>query len=575
MNLLWAEVLIEELLRLGIRLCVIGAGSRSSPLTVAAARHPSMATRVHVDERGAAFYALGHARAMGEPCAWITTSGTATANGFPAIIEASQSRVPLVLLTADRPPELRDTGANQTINQVGLYGTYVRWSADVPCPAADRDPTELLALVDDAVHHARRNPAGPVHLNCMFREPLLPEPDATPAPRPASLTAWRDSKRPYRSDGFYGSNSPAPPPVDEIVQTVSGVSRGLLVAGALHTPGERVAVAQLAGQLGWPMLPDITSGLRLGAGGDLCVAYTDQLLAANSEQPLAAAIVHVGGAITSKRLLNYLARQVGVPYVHLRPDPARLDPNHQVTLRVCADIEPVCARLGETLVPADNPAWLAAWSGSTGTIHAALDAGLAALAVISEPFVARAVSQGIPDNHQLFLGSSMPVRDMDAFGDMDGPSVDVMANRGASGIDGSIATAAGLAAGGGRPVTAVIGDLAFLHDLNSLALLTTGVPVTLVVINNDGGGIFSFLPVARHTDVFEPYFGTPHGLTFASAAQLYGLAYTQPATPAAFREAYAAAVASSTSTVIEVRTDRRENVAIHQQLTQMIRAALA
>ena len=281
------------------------------------------------------------------------------------------------------------------------------------------------------------------------------------------------------------------------------------------------------------------------------------------------AVLHVGGRSTSKRLAQFLQRHRPDPYVVVRPSPFRLDPHHQVMHYVEAGVEGFCDALaGHAAQKAGSAptAWCRAWREASAEAGQALDEFFADDERLSEPLVARQVSRWIPEDHGLCLASSMPVRDMDAFADPSGgPAVPVASNRGASGIDGTIATAAGMAEGLGRPVTLVIGDLALLHDLNSLALLSQGgPPVILVAINNDGGGIFSFLPVAEHRAVFEPYFGTPHGLTFEAATQLFGLGYHHPVTVRTFKEAYTSACRKGVSTLIEVTTEREANRALHR-----------
>lgn len=570
-NLQWAGLIMEELVRAGVRYCCLGSGSRSAPLAVAAARQPGLTTVVHVDERGAAFHALGVARASGVPAVWITTSGSAVANGMPAVVEAAAARVPLLLLTADRPPELRATGANQTIDQVKFFGSAVRWQFDLPCPTGAIAPAFVLTTVDQALHRACASPAGPVHLNCMFREPLLPDPAAPALSDPPGLVAWRASRQPFTQWW-------TPPVCSTFPSALRGAIRGLVVAGELRTDTQRCAVRELAERLRWPLLPDVLSGLRLGGGGANASPYCDHLLLSERHRNTFCpdTVIHVGGPLTSKRLLTYLRDVAPARYLRLQDHPERHDPHHQATLVWEGDLAAGCAALAGGEGPAaPDPAWLPAWTMPSAEMAAAIDGVLAGQARVTEPAVARVVSRLLPAGHGLVLASSMPIRDMDMYGVADGAARAVMANRGASGIDGTIATAAGVAAGLAAPVTAVLGDLSFLHDLNSLALVARSPhPVTVVVVNNDGGGIFSFLPPAQHVDVFERLFGTPHGLQFADAARLFGLAYQRPESPAAFAEAYRTAVAGDVSTVIEVATDRAANVRLHDELQACVRGRL-
>ena len=566
-NRLWAYLIVEELLRCGIDFFCVAPGSRSTPLVAALAANEKGRSLIHFDERGTAFAALGYARATGRPAAWITTSGTAVANGLPAVVEAATDGVPMVLLTADRPPELRQTGANQTIDQPYIFGDYVRWRFDLPAPDPGIDPAMVLTTVDQAAYRAGRTPQGPVHLNLMFREPLLPDPGDEPVlSRPSS---WVQGDRPYTR---YAATKLA---VDEmeihrIWETLRPVQRGLVVAGRLATRKQGEAVLRLADTLGWPLLPDIGSQVRLGSEG--LAAHYDALLAGDSFAGSHApeAVVQVGGRALSKRLEQFLASSRPDPYVVVRENPFRLDPAHRVTHSFEANVLDFCSALAWAAAedpPAMDSSWTAGWLEASEDVGRHLDADLSGEP--NEPLVARVLSRNIPPDHGLVVASSMPVRDLDTYAAAGGAPVPVAANRGASGIDGTVATAAGFARGSGRPITLLIGDLALLHDLNSLAMLRE-VHVVVVVLNNDGGGIFSFLPIAGHEEFFEPYFGTPQGVGFEPAAKMFGLAYERPGTMEGFVEAYGSACALNSSTLIEIETDRGENVTLHRRLLREV-----
>jgi 2-succinyl-5-enolpyruvyl-6-hydroxy-3-cyclohexene-1-carboxylate synthase len=558
---------VEELVRCGVDFFCVAPGSRSTPLVAAIAANDKAQSLVHFDERGTAFAALGYARATGRPAAWITTSGTAVANGLPAVVEASTDGVPMILLTADRPPELRQTGANQTIDQPDIFGDYVRWRFDLPAPDPTIDPAMVLTTVDQAAYRARRSPHGPVHLNLMFREPFLPEEDdvlAGPSP-------WAEGDEPYTR---YAATKSA---VDEteiqaLWQTLRQVKRGLVVAGRLASHKQGEAVLRLAGALGWPLLPDIGSQVRLGTDSENLAAYYDALLASDSfaEAHAPEVVVHVGGRALSTRLEQFLGRSRPDPYIVVRENPFRLDPAHRVTHSIEADVVDFCAaivRVATEDPPDEDASWMSGWREASERVGHSLN-GISTTE-LNEPFVARSVSRNVPHDHGLVVASSMPVRDLDTYAAIGGVPVPVAANRGASGIDGTIATAAGFARGLGRPVTLLIGDLALLHDFNSLAMLRD-VPVVVVVLNNDGGGIFSFLPVANHEEFFEPYFGTPQGVGFRPAAEMFGLQYERPETTEEFVELYRKACARDSSTLIEVRTDREENVRLHGELLRLV-----
>ena len=565
-NRLWARLIVEELVRCGVDSFCVAPGSRSTPLVAALAENERARKLVHYDERGTAFAALGYARATGRPAAWITTSGTAVANGLPAVVEAATDGVPMILLTADRPPELRQTGANQTIDQPDIFGDFVRWRFDLPAPSLKIDPAMVLTTLDQAAYRAVRAPQGPVHLNLMFREPFLP--DAEDGEESFLPASWLEGGRPYTR---YAATRPAvdEAEIEDLGNALRSAGRGLVVAGRLASREHGEAVLRLAEVLGWPLLPDVSSQVRLGADSENLVAHYDALLAdeafAGAHAP--EAVLHVGGRSLSKRLEGFLSSSRPDPYVVVRENPFRLDPHHRVTHSVEAEVVGFCAALARVVghpLPENDP-WTAGWREASEEAARRLDGLLSGGAEPSEPLVARLVSRNIPAEHGLVVASSMPIRDVDTYAATDGAPVPVAANRGASGIDGTVATAAGFGRGLGRPVTLFIGDLALLHDLNSLALLRD-LRAVVVVLNNDGGGIFSFLPVAGHGEFFEPYFGTPQGVDFGPAAAMFGLDYELPRTTSEFLDAYRTACSRNGSTLIEVKTDREENVALHREL---------
>jgi len=566
-NALWSALLIEELVRHDVRLFVIAPGSRSAPIALAVAGNPRAKWLMHVDERGAAFAALGHARATGRPAALVTTSGTAVANALPAAVEADHDGVPLLLLTADRPPELRETGANQSIRQPSLLAGAVRWSFDMPAPSAEVDPAFVLTTAAQAVHRCM-SPPGAVHLNLMFREPLTPAPDGTDA---AALTAhlegWLAGAMPYTRHAAPAVDATA---AEALAEMLEGVERGLLVVGKSDDPGLAPAAARLGAALGWPVLGDIGSGLRCGAGAPSGAPMYDLALASDRLRSVAPeAVLHLAGPITSRRLTSWLADSRPHLRAVVRRGPARYDPTHAVTHRIEADPAAWADVAAGALMPATAATdWLLRWKRASDAVERELEHSFAD-DDLTEPRAARIVAAGVPDGGVLVVASSMPVRDLDGFAAPARPALRVAANRGASGIDGTVSMAAGFAHGAGAPAALLIGDLALLHDLNGLGLLRDPAvpPVVVVVINNDGGGIFSFLPVARSEGIpFDVLFGTPHGLTFEHAAAMYGLPYARPAGAAALRGALDEAFAARQSALIEVRTERTANRDVHAAL---------
>lgn len=575
-NYLWAELVIEELARCGVTFIAIAPGSRSSPLAVAAARNRKVKSVVHVDERGLGYLALGWARARGRAAAVITTSGTAVANLAPAIAESSHDHIPLIALTADRPPELRETGANQTMRQAGSFTAWVRWQFDLPAPTDELPARMVLTTIDQAVAQAQRAPAGPVHVNMMFREPLAPVARPYDA-RVAGdgLDPWRRSREPFTRCSVAPTVASGDV-VREVMGLAAGCRRGVVVAGAMN-PVAAGAAAALAERLGWPLLPDVRSGLRLGRDGGSVIPHADLVLAAPRfrEQHVCDMVLHVGGRLVSRRVNEY-TQSGGMRYVHVAEGGERLDPAHRVGLRVESDVAAFCRQTARVARRRSGVrGWLASWRRASRRAGVAL-AGAQRGKMLDEPGLAWELTTAISPDAALFLGSSLPIRMVEAFASAKGAAVPVAANRGVSGIDGVLASAAGYARGVARPVTLLIGDLSLLHDLNSLALLRRAEqPVTVVVVNNDGGGIFSFLPVAGTVPEFERLFGTPHGMNFEPAARMFGLPYACATDRASFRRCYREHQATGRSSILEVVTRRADTVVAFRRLQARVARALS
>ncbi|MDE2223169.1 MAG: 2-succinyl-5-enolpyruvyl-6-hydroxy-3-cyclohexene-1-carboxylic-acid synthase [Candidatus Omnitrophica bacterium] len=574
-NHCWGSLIIEELSRLGCDYFCAAPGSRSSPLVIALAQK-KLKGLVHFDERGLAFHAMGYSAATKKPAVLICTSGTAGANFFPAVIEASKKKLPLIIITADRPPELRQTGAVQTMDQVGLYGRYAAWATDMPCPDTQIAPEFVLTTIDQAWYQAVRRHA-PVHINGMFRQPLSLVPgreDFKSYLKP--LNKWFVSKEPYTAyaTGFESIGLPAP---KKIASRLQAAKNGLIVVGKIGGEDEGELVLALAEKLGWPVFADVASGLRLGQKHAHLINYFDHLLAS----PKLAAklpfdvVLHLGGRMTSVRYYDFIQKQRPAEYITVINHPLRNDPNHQVTLRIESTATNFIHTVIGLIKPRKPSPALKSLSKADRAADRSIERFLAEDVRLNEPGVARLVSQLIPEGQGLFLSNSMPVRDMGNYADFKGKTVFVNGNRGVSGIDGIIASASGYARGLNRPVTLMIGDLASLHDLNSLAMLRDlPVPLIIVVLNNGGGAIFSFLPIAEFKEGFEQFWGTPHPYTLAPAAAMFELNYSQPTHADEFKKAYAEALESKTSTIIEVMINREENLKIHRSLQETISKAL-
>jgi len=541
-------------------------------LTTAAARNPKAEVQICFDERGAAFFALGFARATNMPAVLICTSGTALANYFPAVIEASKENVPMIILSADRPPELRDTGANQTIDQVKIFDGYVRWQVDFPCPDEKIKPEFVLSTIDQAVYRAINNPQGPVHLNCMFREPLAPSAQAISENYLNRAEKLNNSNRAF-TKYFKSVKSVDKQQIIEIGKEIESTQKGILAVGKLTCENEIAAVKNLSEKLNWPVFADIRSGLRTGFETEFNITFYDQLLSAESfcRQTQPELILHIGGGFTSKRFYNFIKKYPSQKYIRIANHPYRDDPVHAVDFRIESSIEYFCAAFNELQKGIFDEKWLEYIIRKNREADKIIGEFVSKERNVSEISLARYVSENIFEGRGLFLASSMPVRDMDMYAVTKGNKFYIAANRGASGIDGTIVSAAGFAKGLKIQTTLITGDLAFLHDMNSLTFLDSDdISLIIIVINNKGGGIFSFLPIAKFEDVFQKYFETPHNYSFSLITEMFGLEYYNPKYNYDFVEIYNNCQNSNKSVLIEINTDTKENFSLHKQLQNKI-----
>jgi 2-succinyl-5-enolpyruvyl-6-hydroxy-3-cyclohexene-1-carboxylate synthase len=545
------QALVDELARCGMTHAVTSPGSRNAPLALVLAGDPRLRAVSVLDERSAGFVALGIAKSTGRPVAVTCTSGSAAANLMPAVVEAHEARVPLIVLTADRPPELRDTGAGQAIDQIKLYGSFAKWFVEVGNHAPGRDAAvHFRALACRAWHTASGGRPGVVHLNFPLREPLAPVPEELDA------SDWEG-----RPDGgpWVQVHRPSPAPdtalVTAIASRMASVSRGAIVCGA----GEGVAgsVTSLAAATGWPVLADPLSGVRCGPHDrSHVVSHYDVLLrsAAWAGAHLPDLVLRVGDTPTSKPLRAWLAR---TSQLVVDPHAVWHEPTRAAETFVQAAPGPLCAELAEALAGSEpDQGWLAAWREA----HDLVPAAFADTPPDFEPRAWLAACEGAQEDAIVWVASSMPIRDVETFVPSSGKRLRFLSNRGANGIDGTVSSALGAAIGTGRPVVLLIGELALLHDVGGLlAARRAGVELTIVCANNAGGGIFDFLPVAgaADPDLYGEHILTPTDVDMERLAELAGLEY---------RRAASAAEVEVRPGLVEVRTDREANVRLHRAL---------
>ncbi len=573
-NTALASAFVEELARGGLRQAVVSPGSRSTPLAVALWRGPEIEVSVILDERSAAFFALGAAQATGLPVAMLCTSGTAAANYHPAICEADESAIPLIALTADRPPELRGIGAGQTIDQLKLYGSSVRWFCEAGTHGADDDGLlhyRSVACRALAAARGEQRP-GPVHLNLPWREPLAP------VPVEGAVTATD----PLALEGRGGRPLTAVTPIDmepsaflldEVASHIAGARSGVIVAGRQLDPELREPLAALARAAGFPILAEPTSQVRCGPHDRSYVVTTYDHLLRNErfrESVRPDLVLRFGEMPTSKPLRAWLAKS-GADQVVVDPRCGWNEPTGRAAALLRADPTELAsgwaARLGE-----ERPA-PSRWLEAEAAARAALEAELDSSETLTEPALHLALGRAHQEGDLVYTASSMPIRDQEAFLPSTGTDATFLCNRGANGIDGLLSAGIGAAHASGRPATIVTGDLGLLHDVGGLAALRdVSTPVRIIVIDNDGGGIFGFLPQAEALpgEEFEALLGTPRGVDVAKAAALFGLPHRR-------LEALGdlpGALASGTG-LIEVQVDRRGNVELHRKLAARVGAAVS
>jgi len=581
----YISMLVDELARAGVAHLCLCPGSRSAPLAISALRQPGIRVWTLIDERSAGFFALGMAKALRAPVAVLSTSGTAAANFFPAVIEAHYGRVPLIVFTADRPRESRDSGAPQTIDQVHLYGQHVKWFVDLAAPEATESKLRYArAVACQAVAIVRQAPPGPVHLNIPLREPLVPVavPDEALPEELPTTAGWvgRVAGQPYVASS--GSHlSPDPQVIRNLELVLDKTTRGVIVCGPSDDPDMAPAVSALAATLGYPILADPLSQVRCGPHDRRCVidSYDAMLRVDRLTKVLAPdLILRMGATPASKPLQQFLqehdrAYQVLVDGGANWNDPARVAAEF-----IAATPRVLCEALLAARTPrvreASSSEWCATWQRLNRVAREAVVKSLEDIAELFEGKVFAELARLLSDGATVYVGNSMPVRDLDSFFPSVSSAIRFLGNRGASGIDGLVSSALGASAATG-PVVLVLGDLAFYHDMNGLlAAKLHQLNATIVLLNNDGGGIFSFLPQASYPAYFETLFGTPTGLQFRHAADLYGLTFSQTTSWEAFRVGIQEGLTSSGVKLVEVQTTRARNVALHQQIWAAVGGAL-
>lgn len=588
-NLRVAALFVDGLAQSGLTAVIISPGSRSTPLTLAFEAHPAIEIFLHLDERGAGFFALGMAIASDKPVALVCTSGTAVANYLPAIIEAQMSQVPLLILTGDRPHELRHSGANQTIDQVKIFGDQVLWFTDMALPEAVAPQVALRNVQTTAVRaYATANGLrkGPVHVNFPFRKPLEPEASGewqvasqelfTIHHLQSTIQIWKRGKL-----------LPTPEQMEWLTAVFNQHPHGLIICGP-RCPGDDFAkaVINLAQQTGYPILADAISGLRFHHrdaknAAEKSAKFADSFIISSYETflqsdpgwPEPGIIVRFGAVPTSKWLNSYLDGINPKIRLHIRENGVWADDSQRISHFLQVNETAVCQQLLSKLAKRQNEQWITAVNQSDKACWTHLQAALADSyfdgAIVAD------VIELIPEGATLFMGNSSPIRHLEQYGRFQSKQLTAYANRGASGIDGNLATALGMYAASKRPLVAIVGDITFFHDMNSLYLAKgDSKNITIILLHNDGGSIFNRLPIAQIEPPFTKLFLTPHGLDFEPVCRMFGLDYVRTDSRKAFRAAFTASVQDNTPRVIVVHTNNQEDDAIRREINQFVKAQI-
>ncbi|WP_449622648.1 2-succinyl-5-enolpyruvyl-6-hydroxy-3-cyclohexene-1-carboxylic-acid synthase [Robertmurraya sp. Marseille-Q9965] len=557
---------VAELVQTGITEVVVSPGSRSTPMAMVMAEHPDLNVHINVDERSAAFFALGMAKASGKPVALLCTSGTAAANYYPAIVEAYYSRVPLVVLTADRPHELRDVGAPQAIDQIHLYGKHVKWFVEMPIPEkSDEMERYVRSVCARAAATAQAAPAGPVHLNFPFREPLVPNLEKedlfTPKTRETGYVAIEQGVPTLQSTQ-----------IEKIGEQLKRHQKGIIVCGSLEEDGFVEAVVELSDCLQFPIIADPLSQLRSGKHDGTNIIDTYDTFLRNEEAKSALkpeVIIRFGAMPISKALTIFMKENQDAEQWIIDGGAGWRDPALLSTSMIYCNEKSFCEAISAQEGERSDNDYLVKWR----EINAFTKENLMKIretSELSEGRLFHLLSDMLPEGATLFVGNSMPIRDVDSFFHFNEKSIKIMANRGANGIDGTISTALG-ASTVLQPLYLVVGDLTFFHDLNGLmAAKLYDLNIKIIVINNNGGGIFSFLPQSNHPKNFEKLFGTPLDLNFEHAVHMYNGTYDLITDWNHFTSSFVRNLENDGLSVMEITTNRDTNLKEHRDLWNFV-----
>jgi 2-succinyl-5-enolpyruvyl-6-hydroxy-3-cyclohexene-1-carboxylate synthase len=563
--------IISECIKSSVRRFVVAPGSRSAPLALSIAENPLAETVVHFDERGAAFHALGMGKATGRPAVVLCTSGTALANFYPAIMEAHYSRTPLIILSADRPAELQDCGSNQTIDQIKLFGNYLRFEVDLHCSDPFISLDCIASAVNQAIYRSLSNPKGPVLINAKCREPFYE--------LPLISSKKEENLLPLPNTRYFPVEKTLSPSLFPLIAAeFSRREKGIIVVGELPNGENGEAILSLAMRLQWPIFADPLSQLRKVGCDSSMISYYNHILTTTPapEKLIPEIVVHFGGSFVSKPLLKWLDTISPENFYQVGNFPSRQDPIHKVTEKIEMRPDYFCEKIMEVIKGRAPSTWLSLWKEYSLSIEEHLFDFMQNLETLSELSCVDMLMKYQKESLSFFVGNSLPIRFFDSFffpKEISGP---FFGNRGVSGIDGNIATSLGIARGLKEPLLAIIGDLTFLHDVNSLAIAKLyPVPVVFIVFNNDGGGIFQHLSMANEKKYFSQFFQFPHQIKLEKLAAGFGISYFHPDCKETFIAALETSLSQSTPTIIEVTTNSKETFDISEEFESYLKKKIS
>ena len=564
MNLEWSETLIKELIKQGVRNFCVAYGNRSTPLVLACAHHPLAKTHTHFDERGLGFFALGLAKSLEEPVAIIVTSGTAVGNLMPAVMESYHAQVPLIILTADRPHELRDTKANQTCDQVKFFGSFTRFFFDMPTPDSQLGNRFLQSTIAHAVHKSQYPIKGPVHLNCPFREPFFDN-------------VQTHLNIPFSTTFITPKMHLEPEELSFLFEQIDLYEEGMIIIGQLHEPVELPPILALSKHLNFPILAEVHSNFRK-EGFDAILPYPILTLkhAKKLQCPKPKMVLLIGDSFISKEIFEVLKEKEVECVIQITTSSIKADPEHFANFHLVADISDFCKKAIEGLEKKALSNFFQKWSLAAKKVSDAVEEVLDKTEEISEPMISLLLSDLASQETDLFVANSMPIRYMNDFFKQKGQRLQIFTNRGLSGIDGNIATAIGIAKGSESSLIALIGDQAALHDLNSLSLLKPDLKVLIIIVNNYGGSIFYKVSSQVSKDISEKFFVGKHAWQFSHIAETFQIPYLQVESLDAFSFGLNQFFDKKSSMLLEVKINPEENEnfmnAIENQISQQAQA---